>query len=44
MSGRLFVVAGPSGVGKGTLISRALRSVPEVHGGDIRDHPPATLG
>jgi len=28
VSGRLFVVAGPSGVGKGTLISRALRSVP----------------
>jgi guanylate kinase len=31
VSGRLFVVAGPSGVGKGTLISRALRSVPELH-------------
>jgi guanylate kinase len=28
VSGRLFVVAGPSGVGKGTLIARALRSVP----------------
>ena len=30
MSGRLFVVAGPSGVGKGTLIARALQSVPGV--------------
>ena len=30
MSGRLFVVAGPSGVGKGTLIARALRSVAEL--------------
>lgn len=30
MSGRLFVVAGPSGVGKGTLIARALRSIPEL--------------
>jgi guanylate kinase len=30
VSGRLFVVAGPSGVGKGTLIARALRSVPEL--------------
>ena len=29
MSGRLFVVAGPSGVGKGTLIARARRLVPE---------------
>ena len=28
MSGRLFVVAGPSGVGKGTLIARALQDVP----------------
>lgn len=27
VSGRLFVVAGPSGVGKGTLIARALRAV-----------------
>jgi guanylate kinase len=30
VSGRLFVVAGPSGVGKGTLIARARRSVPEL--------------
>jgi guanylate kinase len=30
VSGRLFVVAGPSGVGKGTLIARALESVPEL--------------
>jgi guanylate kinase len=28
VSGRLFVVSGPSGVGKGTLISRALAAVP----------------
>ena len=28
MSGRLFVVSGPSGVGKGTLISRVLEAVP----------------
>jgi guanylate kinase len=28
VSGRLFVVSGPSGVGKGTLISRALSVVP----------------
>jgi guanylate kinase len=28
MSGRLFVVSGPSGVGKGTLIARALAAVP----------------
>ena len=30
MSGRLFVVAGPSGVGKGTLISRARGAIPEL--------------
>jgi guanylate kinase len=30
VSGRLFVVAGPSGVGKGTLISRARESVSEL--------------
>lgn len=30
MSGRLFVVAGPSGVGKGTLISRARALAPQV--------------
>ena len=27
--GRLFVVTGPSGVGKGTLIKELLRRVPE---------------
>ena len=30
MTGRLFVVAGPSGVGKGTLISRARALAPQV--------------
>jgi guanylate kinase len=30
VSGRLFVVAGPSGVGKGTLISRARGAAPEL--------------
>jgi guanylate kinase len=30
VSGRLFVVAGPSGVGKGTLISRARGAIPEL--------------
>jgi guanylate kinase len=30
VSGRLFVVAGPSGVGKGTLIARARQLVPGV--------------
>lgn len=30
MSGRLFVVSGPSGVGKGTLIAAALGRVPEL--------------
>jgi guanylate kinase len=28
--GRLFVITGPSGVGKGTLIGRLLRDVPEL--------------
>jgi guanylate kinase len=28
--GRLFVITGPSGVGKGTLIGRLLREVPEL--------------
>jgi len=30
MSGRLFVVSGPSGVGKGTLIARARAEVPRL--------------
>jgi len=30
VSGRLFVVSGPSGVGKGTLIARARQAVPGV--------------
>ena len=30
MSGRLFVVSGPSGVGKGTLIALARESLPEL--------------
>ena len=30
MSGRLFVVSGPSGVGKGTLIARARAAVPRL--------------
>jgi guanylate kinase len=30
MSGRLFVVSGPSGVGKGTLIARARADVPRL--------------
>ena len=30
MTGRLFVVSGPSGVGKGTVISETLRHVPEL--------------
>ena len=30
MSGRLFVVSGPSGVGKGTLIARARTQVPRT--------------
>lgn len=30
VSSRLFVIAGPSGVGKGTLISRALQQLPEL--------------
>ena len=29
-SGRLFVITGPSGVGKGTLIARLLEEVPEL--------------
>ena len=29
-AGRLFVISGPSGVGKGTLISRALAEVPDL--------------
>ena len=30
MSGRLFVISGPSGVGKGTLIARARESLPSL--------------
>ena len=30
MSSRLFVIAGPSGVGKGTLIARVLEQMPEL--------------
>ena len=30
MSSRLFVIAGPSGVGKGTLIAKALEQLPEL--------------
>ena len=30
MTGRLFVVSGPSGVGKGTVIAETLRRAPEL--------------
>ena len=30
MTGRLFVVSGPSGVGKGTVIAEALRRIPDL--------------
>jgi guanylate kinase len=29
-TGRLFVITGPSGVGKGTLIGRLLAQVPDL--------------
>ena len=39
MAAKVFVITGPSGVGKGTLIKRAARARPRPRALDLGDHP-----